>query len=94
MVLSVTMRFMLLLCIGFLVIQPDKVSGLRSITLALRGDKELLEYVQNSRILTAVAMDSLDTRQGLAPAPSLVFDPSQSNKRQVRKGSDPIHNRW
>ncbi|XVF09068.1 hypothetical protein REPUB_Repub07fG0059200 [Reevesia pubescens] len=90
---SVNRGFILLACIGLLVLQPEMVSGLRSIDLALKWDKGLLPFVQNSRILEAVAVDSFQTRQNLAPAPSMMFDPNQSNKRRVKKGSDPIHNR-
>ncbi|XVE56929.1 hypothetical protein DITRI_Ditri04bG0050200 [Diplodiscus trichospermus] len=60
------------------------VSGMRGIDLALRWDKGLLPFVQNSRILKAVdAVDSLETRQNLAPSPSMMFDPNQSNKRRA-----------
>ncbi|XWS37352.1 hypothetical protein CRYUN_Cryun19dG0035500 [Craigia yunnanensis] len=94
MVFSVNRGFILLACIGLLALQPEIVSGLRGIDLALKWDKGLFPFVQNSRILKAVvAVDSLQTRQNLAPAPSMMFDPNQSNKRRVRKGSDPIHNR-
>ncbi|XVF11922.1 hypothetical protein REPUB_Repub08aG0069800 [Reevesia pubescens] len=93
MVFSVNRGFILLACIGLLVLQPEMVSGSRGIDLALKWDKGLLPFVQNSRILKGVAVDSLQTRQNLAPAPSMVFDPNQSNKRRVKKGSDPIHNR-
>ncbi|XVF54308.1 hypothetical protein PTKIN_Ptkin05aG0170800 [Pterospermum kingtungense] len=88
-------RGFILLCIVLLVLQPaDMVCGLRGIDVALRWDKGLLPFVKNSRILKAVvAVDSLQTRQNLASAPSMMFDPNQSNKRGVKKGSDPIHNR-
>ncbi|EEF47865.1 conserved hypothetical protein [Ricinus communis] len=85
--------FLLLLCIGYLSFQPEKVSSLTSIDLALRLKQELLPVAQNSRMLTTVALDDLQTFTSSAPAPSMVFDPNQSNKRTVRKGSDPIHNR-
>ncbi|OMP04794.1 hypothetical protein COLO4_09292 [Corchorus olitorius] len=92
---SVNRGFLLLLaCISLLVLQPEMVSGLRSIDLALRWDKGLLPFVRNSRFLKAdAAVDSLQTRPSLAPSPSMMFDPNQSDKRRVRKGSDPIHNR-
>lgn len=83
----------LLVCIGFLSIQQEKVSGLRSIDLALRWGKEQLVLQRNSRILKGVAVMDLHTQLNIAPAPSLEFDPNQSNKRRVRRGSDPIHNR-
>ncbi|KAJ0048700.1 hypothetical protein Pint_16114 [Pistacia integerrima] len=93
MALLVYRGVILLACIGFLALQPDKVSGLRSRDFVLRWDKDLLPFVRNSRILKAVALKDLQTNPSLAPAPSTTLDPNQSNKRQVRKGSDPIHNR-
>ncbi|KAK8680609.1 hypothetical protein V6N13_109550 [Hibiscus sabdariffa] len=68
------------------------VAGLTGIDVALRVRPSVGKY---SRILEAVAdaVDTSETRQNLAPAPSVVFDPNQSNKRTVKKGSDPIHNR-
>ncbi|KAF5730155.1 hypothetical protein HS088_TW20G00526 [Tripterygium wilfordii] len=83
----------LFVCIGILAIQPDRVSGLRSMDLALRWDKGLLPFVQHMRILKAVVVEDLETKRSLAPAPSAMFDPNQSEKRKVRRGSDPIHNR-
>ena len=85
--------FILLVCIGFLSLQPQNVSGLRSIDFVLRWDKEVLPAVRNTRILKAVPLKDFQMNPSLAPAPSLMFDPNQSNKRKVRKGSDPIHNR-
>ncbi|MBA0744080.1 hypothetical protein Gogos_006717 [Gossypium gossypioides] len=70
------------------------VSAMRGIDLALKWDKGLSPLVENSRILRAVgSVDSLQTPPSLAPAPSIMFDPNRSNKRSVKKGSDPIHNR-
>ncbi|KAK2655505.1 hypothetical protein Ddye_008557 [Dipteronia dyeriana] len=91
--LGIQKNLILLICVGFLVLQMDKVSGLRSIDLVLRWDKELLPFVPTSRILKAVALKDLQTNPGFAPAPSMAFDPNQLNKRRVRRGSDPIHNR-
>ncbi|KAK3225403.1 hypothetical protein Dsin_005265 [Dipteronia sinensis] len=86
-------NLILLICVGFLALQIDKVCGLRSINLVIRWDKEQLPFVPTSRILKAVALKDLQTNPGFAPAPSKAFDPNQSNKRRVRRGSDPIHNR-
>ncbi|KAK9278045.1 hypothetical protein L1049_027602 [Liquidambar formosana] len=83
----------LLVCIVFLAVQPEKVDGLKSIDLALKWDKGQLLFLRNSRILNAVAVEDLPTKPSLAPAPSMMFDPNQSDKRRVRRGSDPIHNR-
>lgn len=76
--------FFLLVCIGFLSIQPERVSGRRILDLALR----------KSRILKAVGLVEVQTPPpSLAPVPSLAFDPNQLCQRRVRRGSDPIHNR-
>ncbi|KAK1284116.1 hypothetical protein QJS10_CPB21g00656 [Acorus calamus] len=72
----------ILVCIGCLAIQPDQVSGLRGIDFVLH----------DARILRDIATEDLNTMKNLAPAP-LTFDPNQSSKRRVRRGSDPIHNR-
>lgn len=84
---------LLLVCIGYLALQPQKVSSLTSLDLALRWKQGLLPLVQNSRMLRSVAIKDLQALASSAPVPSMVFDPNQSNKRTVRKGSDPIHNR-
>ncbi|TKY73379.1 hypothetical protein E2542_SST02131 [Spatholobus suberectus] len=85
--------FFFLVCVGILASQPCMVSGLRSKDLALRWDSRQSPLVQMVRILKTVAMEDLQSQLDLAPAPSMTFDPNQSNKRTVRKGSDPIHNR-
>ncbi|KAI9174397.1 hypothetical protein LWI28_016684 [Acer negundo] len=91
--LGILKHLILLICVGFFALQIDKVSGLRSIDLVLRWDKELLPFVPTSRTLKAVVLKDLQTNPGFAPAPSMALDPNQSNKRRVRRGSDPIHNR-
>jgi len=86
--------FFVLVCVGILASQPCKVSGLRSKDLALRWDEGLLPFVTSFRVLKAVyAVEDLQSKMELAPAPSITFDPNRSNKRTVRKGPDPIHNR-
>lgn len=83
--------FIFLLCIGFLmVVQPQKVSGLNSIDLALKGH---FLHLRRSRFLTWVRVDDLVNPPSQAPGPSVVLNPDQSSKRRVRRGSDPIHNR-
>lgn len=77
---------MLLLCIAFFSFQANQVSGLGSIDLALR-------FLRNSRLLEGVAVEQLGTKTSIAPSPSTMFDPNLSDKRRVRRGSDPIHNR-
>ncbi|KAI9117238.1 hypothetical protein K1719_011404 [Acacia pycnantha] len=87
-------RLFVFVCIGILASQPCKVCGLRSKDLALRWHNEQLPYVRSFRILKDGAkMEDLQAKLDLAPAPSMSFDPNQSNKRTVKKGSDPIHNR-
>ncbi|GMY15623.1 clavata3/esr (cle)-related protein 45 [Fagus crenata] len=86
-------RGVILVCIGLLALQLEEVSGLRSIDLALKWDKVQSPFLKHLRVLKVVAVEDLHTKLNLAPAPSIVFDPNQSNKRTVRKGSDPIHNR-
>uniref|UniRef100_A0A2P2P573 Uncharacterized protein n=1 Tax=Rhizophora mucronata TaxID=61149 RepID=A0A2P2P573_RHIMU len=83
----------LVLCVGTLFLQPEKVSGITSIDLALRWNHGMLSFAQNSRLLKTVALEDLQTMVSQAPVPSMAFDPTQSNKRTVRRGSDPIHNR-
>ncbi|KAL4326443.1 hypothetical protein HN51_033579 [Arachis hypogaea] len=88
MILYTFRGFFILVCvIGVLASQPCMVSGLRSQDLALKWDKG------RSRILKAVTVEDLQSKLDVAPAPSMTFDPNQSNKRTVKKGSDPIHNR-
>lgn len=86
--------FFLFLCVGILASQPFKLSAFTSKHLALRWDDGLLPFVTNFRVLKAVyAVENLQSKMELAPAPSITFDPNHSNKRTVRKGPDPIHNR-
>ncbi|KAG2675599.1 hypothetical protein I3843_12G013100 [Carya illinoinensis] len=82
-----------LVCIGVLALQPEETAGLRSIDLALKWDRAKLPFLKHLRDLQVVAVEDMHTELALAPAPSVMFDPNQSNKRTVRKGSDPIHNR-
>ncbi|KAI5683771.1 hypothetical protein M9H77_04999 [Catharanthus roseus] len=72
-----------------------KVSGIRSIDLALRWERGDLLFLRSSRVLKAVTTEEdLQVQQmSLAPAPATMFDPNQSDKRRIRRGSDPIHNR-
>lgn len=83
----------LLVCIGLLALQPQQASGLRSIDLALKWGQGKSPFLKHLRVLAGVAEEDVHMKLNLAPAPSIMFDPNQSNKRSVRKGSDPIHNR-
>lgn len=74
---------LVLFCVGFLSIQPEIVSASRNIDLALRS----------FRILRGVALEEEEMAFKIAPSPAMSFDPNQSEKRKVKGGSDPIHNR-
>jgi Sec-independent protein translocase protein TatA len=87
MVLSSHRVLILVICIGLLVFQPSEVSGLRNIGVALRQNQE------HHRILKAVAMEEMNTGNKNSTNANKNFDPNQSSKRRVRRGSDPIHNR-
>ncbi|KAG2702369.1 hypothetical protein I3760_06G085800 [Carya illinoinensis] len=83
----------LLICIGFLAIQPDKISGLRSIDLALKqGHEDCGIMARNPRVLESLAMEERNTEKMSAHA-NKKFDANESSKRRVQRGSDPIHNR-
>ncbi|KAL0416616.1 UNVERIFIED_CONTAM: hypothetical protein Slati_3493500 [Sesamum latifolium] len=72
--------------VGLLSVQPTDVSASRSIDLAVR----------HSRVLKAGAgaLQDLNVPRDIAPSPATTFDPmTESQKRRVRRGSDPIHNK-
>lgn len=71
-------------CVAFLSIGLETVAGLRSKDLALRR-----------RILNGgdALLDRSSTQLDIAPSPSTVFDPNESQKRRVHRGPDPIHNK-
>lgn len=81
-----------LICIGCLAFQPGKVCGLRNMDLVLRWNEGHGQAAENWRLLKAVDAKDVNIVEQLAPAPS-ALDPNQSNKRRVRRGSDPIHNK-
>ncbi|CAK7326083.1 unnamed protein product [Dovyalis caffra] len=82
----------LLICIGFIAVQPDKVYGLSSVELVFRHNQKAQGTVPHSqRILKDVSMQGMNTKKSAHA--NKTFDPSQSSKRRVRRGSDPIHNR-
>ncbi|KAF9674450.1 hypothetical protein SADUNF_Sadunf10G0128500 [Salix dunnii] len=82
----------LLICIGFIAVQPDKLYGLTSVEMILRHDQKAHGTLpHNQRSLKDVNLQGMGTTK---PAQAnMTFDPSQTSKRRVRKGSDPIHNR-
>ncbi|GKV00679.1 hypothetical protein SLEP1_g13333 [Rubroshorea leprosula] len=93
MVCSVRRVLILLICIWLLTVEPNQVSGLRSKDLVFRHrHKGNGISPQNQRILKAVDMEGMSTQRKSAPVNNK-FDPNQSSKRKVRRGSDPIHNR-
>ncbi|KAJ6901295.1 hypothetical protein NC651_019144 [Populus alba x Populus x berolinensis] len=74
------------------VVQPDEVYGLTSVELVLRHNQKAQGTApQSQRVLKDVDMQGMDTKKSAHA--SKTFDRSQSNKRGVRRGSDPIHNR-
>lgn len=82
----------LLICIGFIAVQPDEVYGLTSVELVLRHNQKAQGTApQSQRVLKDVDLQGMDTKKSAHT--SKTFDRSQSNKRGVRKGSDTIHNR-
>ncbi|KAK4841869.1 hypothetical protein QYF36_011789 [Acer negundo] len=83
-----------LICMGLLLAaQPDIVSGLQSIDFVLRHSQHNQDLVpQNQRILLDNATEGMNTQKKSTQINN-TFDPNQSSKRRVRRGSDPIHNR-
>ena len=85
---------MLLLCIWFLALQPEGTNGLTNIDLALRWDKAHIPIFNSFKFVKDVSVeDDWGRMLAFAPAPSTGLDPTQLNKRRVRRGSDPIHNK-
>ncbi|XAR65191.1 hypothetical protein NMG60_11009213 [Bertholletia excelsa] len=85
----------LVMCIGFLAIQPARVSGLRSIDLVLRWSIEDHGPVlknQHGRGLKAVETETKSTEKKPATA-NQPLDPYKPSKRRFRRGPDPIHNK-
>lgn len=94
MVVSAQRLFILLVCIGLLVVHPVKVTGLRSVDLALRWRKEHDGVAHtNQRMLKEFATKKLDAEKKPVAVSKNIIDPYQASKRTFRKGSDPIHNR-
>lgn len=84
----------LLLWIGFLALQPEGTSGLTNIDLALRWEKPQVPIFSSFKFVKDVSLgDDWQRTVAFAPAPSTGLDPTQLNKRRIRRGSDPIHNK-
>lgn len=86
--------FILLVCIAFLSVQAEVDFGPTNKDLVLRrGKGQSVIHQRSSRILEHVAVEDLEPQLDISPAPSKMFDHNQSNKRRVRRGPDPIHNK-
>ncbi|KAI4365919.1 hypothetical protein MLD38_021857 [Melastoma candidum] len=80
-----------LICMQVLFLLPHNSSALRSRDFVLGRH-------QNRDLLAVFASlplpNTLREELGLAPMPSAMkFDPNQTEKRRVPRGSDPIHNK-
>lgn len=78
--------------VAFLCRESQTASGLSSIDVALKW------VALKSPMINTHKADSVKKlnmkNMNLAPtSAAMKFDPNQSNKRGVKKGSDPIHNR-
>ncbi|KAL2244229.1 UNVERIFIED_CONTAM: hypothetical protein Sindi_0540900 [Sesamum indicum] len=71
--------------VGLLSVQPVNVSASRSIDLAVRNSRDLK---------AGGALQDLNVPRNIAPSPATTLDSmNESQKRRVRRGSDPIHNK-
>ncbi|XVF85922.1 hypothetical protein PTKIN_Ptkin17bG0156700 [Pterospermum kingtungense] len=92
MVCSAQRLLLVLVLLGLLAVPPGKVYGLRNIDLVLiRHGQE--QHGVATRSLKAAEMKEMSTEKKLPAPPNNKFDPNQSSKRPVGRGSDPIHNR-
>ncbi|KAL3528384.1 hypothetical protein ACH5RR_007706 [Cinchona calisaya] len=69
---SCRIMIFLVVCMLFFCIQPEKVSGLGSIDLALRLHRGDGFFLRSSRILNSVASEDLNVQLNLAPAPAMM----------------------
>lgn len=93
MLMCIYRSVLVFICIGLLAFHPQEVCGLRSAGLLLRrGVDDQPLTIKNHRTLKAAETNSLTTDKKQTPL-NKTFDPNQSSKRKVRRGSDPIHNR-
>ncbi|KAL8529582.1 hypothetical protein ACS0TY_006855 [Phlomoides rotata] len=83
--LTHTIVVLVVICIGFFSFQLENVSA--------RWERGETLYVRRSRVLNAVTLDETNMPMDISPPPAMTFDPNQSEKRPVKGGSDPIHNR-
>lgn len=85
MLMCIHRSLFLLLCVGLLASHPQQVSA------RLRGIDPHMMIIKNHRMLMEADTNTLPTEK--KSADDHAFDPYQSSKRKVRRGSDPIHNR-
>ncbi|KAF8021474.1 hypothetical protein BT93_G1806 [Corymbia citriodora subsp. variegata] len=84
--------FIFVILVGSLAVNPSQASGLTSIELLARKAGEDQHIASLSRrLLKDTSKELLTGKASASKAAS--FNPNQSSKRQVRGGSDPIHNR-
>lgn len=93
MLMCIHRSVLVLICVGLLVLHPQQVCGR---LLLRRGVDDETVVIKNHRVLMAADTNTLptDKRSGSGDDHEhRAFDPNQSSKRKVRRGSDPIHNR-
>ncbi|KAF8039353.1 hypothetical protein BT93_B1783 [Corymbia citriodora subsp. variegata] len=84
-----------LICFVVLALMAHNASATRRMGPRSRLEREQLTFGDGLPNLTrSLSIAKHLQEQSAAPAPSTAFDPSQANKRGVRGGSDPIHNRY
>ncbi|KAK7274832.1 hypothetical protein RIF29_15931 [Crotalaria pallida] len=92
MVLHPSRIIILLFFVGFLSVQQE-VLGMSSLEIVLRQSQEDHRIMlQNQQTSKATSKEVLNTKKNSANI-SNGFNPNESSKRRVRRGSDPIHNR-
>ncbi|KAJ0455262.1 hypothetical protein HanRHA438_Chr15g0701781 [Helianthus annuus] len=84
MISSTHKLFIFLTCIGLFTTEPYMVSGFRNIGIEVPTG--------HHRVLKTVSMVDPQAKPSSA-ALNKKFDPYDTSKRRVRRGSDPIHNR-
>ncbi|KAI3429159.1 uncharacterized protein J3R85_008579 [Psidium guajava] len=84
--------FFFVILVGLLAVSPSQVSGFTSVELLARTAGEDCHIASLNRRLLKDASTEMMTGKTSADKATGV-DHEQSSKRQVRGGSDPIHNR-
>lgn len=84
-----------LICFGVLALLAHNASATRRMGPRPRLERKQSTFHDNLPNFTRnLSIAEHLQLQSVAPAPSMAFDPSQANKRGVRGGSDPIHNKY